>query len=387
MTRKNNLSFDLWFPNIFEFKGGIQVYSAVFLQALQELLPESNYQVFLKHDTQYLSDYQFLQKTNYYFAGNSPLSLRTAIFGAKIIGSKLKQRPSLIISGHVNFSPVAYWLKRLLGIPYWICVYGVDAWNIKRPALKTALHYADRIISIGSYTRDRLLTEQNLAPEKISILPCTFDVSRFQIAAKPPHLLKRYGLKPEQPVILTVARLDSSDIRSKGYEEILHALPQIRASIPNVHYLLVGKGSDRSRIEKFIAKLNLQDCVTLTGFVPDEELAQHYNLCDVFAMPSKGEGFGIVFLEALACGKPTLGGNQDGAIDALCHGELGVLVNPDNQEEIATNLVKILTENYPNSLLYQPEKLRQKVLETFGYEQFKQKLATLIDDFVMESLK
>lgn len=380
MKKKENLSFNLWFPNIFEFKGGIQVYSAVFLQALQELLPESSFQVFLKHDTQYLSSYKFLEKTNYYFAGNSPLGLRTAIFAAQIMGYGLWQKPNLVIATHLNFTPAAYWLKKIAGIPYWGVAHGVEAWNIENPSLKTALQQADRILAVSSYTREILIAEQNLEPTKVSILPNTVDVSRFQIAPKPPHLLKRYGLKPEQPIILTVARLDNSE-RSKGYEQILHALPQIRTSIPNVHYLLVGKGSDRSRIEQLITKLNLADCVTLAGFVPDEELAEHYNLCDVFAMPSKNEGFGIVYLEALACGKPTLGGKIDGAVDALCHGELGVLVDPDNVGEIATNLSQILQGTHPHSILSQPEILRQRVRDTFGYEQFKHKLAALIESF------
>ena len=88
-------------------------------------------------------------------------------------------------------------------------------------------------------------------------------------------------------------------------------------------------------------------------------------------MPSKGEGFGIVYLEALACGKPVLGGNQDGAIDALCQGKLGVLVNPDDLDEIASNLIDILQNTHSNSLLYQPQLLQQKVIEKFGFESFK----------------
>ncbi len=95
-------------------------------------------------------------------------------------------------------------------------------------------------------------------------------------------------------------------------------------------------------------------------------------------MPSKGEGFGIVYLEALACGKPTLGGDRDGAIDALCHGELGALVNPDNIEEIAKTIIQILQGIYPHPIMYQPELLRQKVIETFGFDRFKQTLAKLM---------
>jgi len=175
---------------------------------------------------------------------------------------------------------------------------------------------------------------------------------------------------------LTVTRLASGD-RYKGYDQIIRALPEIRRQIPNIHYLLVGKGNDRDRIEAIIDEVNVRDCVTLAGFVPDDELSDHYNLCDVFAMPSKGEGFGIVYLEALACGKPTIGGNQDGAIDALCNGELGVLVDPDNVEKLGETIVEILQGKYSLPILYQPETLRQKVIQTYGFDRFKEYLSNL----------
>jgi glycosyltransferase involved in cell wall biosynthesis len=374
----NRTTFHLWLPNIFEFKGGIQVYLAVFLKALQSLYPNSDYEVFLKHDTRSLPDLSFLSHTRFQFYGTWPLPLRTAVFASQIISIGLWQRPSLVISTHVNFTPAAYWLKRLTGMPYWVIVYGTDAWNIERPPLQKALHHADRILSISNYTRDRLIKEQNLNPAKISLLPCTFDASRFQIRPKPQHLLNRYRLTTEQPIILSVGRLDSTQ-PYKGYDKILRALPEIRRQIPNVHYILVGQGSDRPRIEQLIAQLNLQNCVTLAGFVPDNEIGDYYNLCDVFAMPSKGEGFGIVYLEALACGKPTLGGNQDGAIDALCNGELGALVDPDNVDAIARTLIQILQGTFDNPILYQPESLRKKVIENFGFECFKQRLAELME--------
>jgi glycosyltransferase involved in cell wall biosynthesis len=91
-------------------------------------------------------------------------------------------------------------------------------------------------------------------------------------------------------------------------------------------------------------------------------------------MPSKAEGFGIVYLEALACGKAVLGGNQDGAIDALCHGKLGALVNPDDVQALAQTLTEILIKKYPNSLMYQPESLRDLVMNVFGFEQFQSTL-------------
>ncbi|PSM50679.1 glycosyltransferase [Chroococcidiopsis sp. CCALA 051] len=367
----------LWFPNIFEFKGGIQVYSAFLLDALESLYPNWHYQVFLKHDTRSPSDLARSRHTQFHCTGALPLPLRTIGFAAQICGAGLRQRPSLAIATHLNFTVAAYWLKQLTGMRYWAIAHGVEAWDIRKPALQKALHHADRILAVSSYTRDRLLKEQNLDPAKVSLLPNTFDADRFKIQPKPQYLLERYGLTPEQPVILTVARLDCRE-RYKGYDQILQALPEIRRQIPGVRYLIVGKGSDRDRIEQLIAKLDLKDCVTLTGFIPDAELGDHYNLCDVFAMPSKGEGFGIVYLEALACGKPTLGGDRDGAIDALCHGELGALVDPDDTNAIARTLIQILQGTYSHPIIYQPEVLRQKVINTFGFEQFKQTMDNLI---------
>jgi len=374
----------LWFPNIFQFKGGIQVYSEFLLQALQKLYPKTRYEVFLKHDVGSAKDDHELANTHFHYSGHWNIKLRTLAFASQILVYAILQRPQLIIATHINFAIVGYLLKRLLKIPYWAVAHGVDAWNIQNPRLITALKYADRIISVSNYTRDRLLQEQNLDPEKVSLLPNTFDADRFAIQDKPAYLLERYGLSAEQPIILTVTRLASSD-GYKGYDQIIQALGQIKRHIPNVHYLLAGKGDDQSRIEQLIAQLNLQDSVTFAGFVPDHELCDHYNLCDVFAMPSTGEGFGIVYLEALACGKPTLGGNQDGAIDALCHGELGALVDPLNIDAIAQTLIQILQGTYPNTLIYQPQALRQKVIDTFGFARFQQTLAELIHNFSSQS--
>lgn len=279
-----------------------------------------------------------------------------------------------MLATHLNFTIASLILKRLLGIPYWVVAHGIEAWNIKNRYLQTALMEADLILAVSNYTRDRLLKEQNLDPRKVTVLPNTFDAYRFQPAPKPAYLLAKHSIKATQPVILTVARLSAGE-QYKGYDRILQAIPQIRQSIPDIHYVIVGQGNDKPRIEQLIAELNLQDCVTLAGFVPDEQLCDYYNLCDVFAMPSKGEGFGIVYLEALACGKAVLGGNQDGAIDALCHGKLGALVNPDDVQAIAQTLTQILMQKYPNSLIYQPDSLRSLVIDTFGFEKFQFTLA------------
>jgi glycosyltransferase involved in cell wall biosynthesis len=372
--------FCVWIPNIFDFKGGIQIHSAFLLKALEGLYPEVEYHAFLKHDRQVSDDVSQFPRTHFHFFGKFPLLLRTGFFSVKIVLQALIHRPDLILSTHLNFILAAYWIKRLIGTPYWVIAHGVEAWDIQRLDLRVALQSADRILCVSNYTRDRLVKEQALDPDKVGLLSNTFDASRFQIAPKPIALLERHQLKPEQPIILTVSRLASSE-QYKGYDKLLIAVSQIRQTIPNVHYIIVGKGDDRARIEQMIADLNVQDCVTLVGLIPDEELCSYYNLCDIFAMPSKGEGFGIVYLEAIACGKPTLAGNQDGSVDALAQGKLGALVNPDDTDEISQTLIHMLQKTYPNPLIYQPEHLRQMVIELFGFEQFEQTLQSQLEHF------
>jgi glycosyltransferase involved in cell wall biosynthesis len=379
LMKQHQSCIHLWIPNMFEFKGGIQVYSAFLLDALHNLNLDVNYEVFLKHDTKRTGDLNGYPNTKFHFAGSAPSKIKTAVFASQILTRGIIRRPELVIATHINFAPAAYRLKQLTGIPYWAVAHGVDAWNIQKTSIQKSLHHADLILPVGGYTRYRLIAEQRLDPAKLAVLPNTFDLDRWKIAPKPQYLLDRYHLTDRQQIILTVARLDSTE-QYKGYDQILQALPEIRTQIPDVHYLLVGKGSDRPRIEQTISDLHLQDCVTLAGFISDEELCDHYNLCDVFAMPSKGEGFGIVYLEALACGKPTLGGDQDGAIDALCHGELGVLVNPDDVDLIAQTLTQILQKTYAHPILYQPEILQERVIDKFGFSQFTQTLQKLLID-------
>ncbi|MEE3718388.1 glycosyltransferase [Tumidithrix elongata RA019] len=382
MSKKVNPKFHVWVPELFSNKGGIQVFSAFFVRGLQELYPTADYQIFLKNDRAIPSNTTYLPQTHFHSAGHWISWLKTPVFAIQLLIGGLWSRPDLIIATHLNFAIVAAWLNRFTGTPYWVVAHGVEAWNIKNSRVIQALHRADRILSVSKFTRDRLLQSHNFHPDRVTILPNTFDPERLRIAPKPSHLLEKYRLQPQQKIILTVSRLIDSE-QYKGYQQVLLAMPQIRRTIPNVHYMIVGTGKDSDRILSLIHQLELQDCVTLTGFIPDAELCDYYNLCDVFAMPSKREGFGIVYLEALACGKPTLGGNQDGAVDALRQGELGALVDPDNLTEIAETLVDILEGNYANPLVYQAEALRHCVIDTYGFACFKQ----ILDRYLQQQLK
>jgi glycosyltransferase involved in cell wall biosynthesis len=374
MSHRPQPLLHFWSPGLFDFKGGIQVFSQFLLTALQDLDPRMQKQVFLMHDrpqTAIAPD-----QTHFHYTGQVPQRWRTPAFAAQVLAAGAWQRPDLVLTTHLSFTVAAYRLKQLRGIPYWTIAHGFEAWDIQRPQVLQALAGADRILAVSSYTRDRLLAHGGINPQKVQILPNTFDATRFQVAEKPAHLLQRHGLTAEQPIILTVNRLAAGE-PFHSYDQILAALPQIQQAIPTVHYLIVGTGDDRDRLERLIQAKQLQHCVTLAGFIPDAELPQYYNLCDVFAMPSQLEGFGIVYLEAMASGKPVVGG-LDGAIDALDHGRLGALVDPCDVPLLATTLLQILQRRHPNPLLYSPSALREATLQTFGPAAFRQTLAHLL---------
>lgn len=393
-------SIHLWIPELFCSKGGIQVFSGFLLQAVQDLYPDANLSVVLKndkrndkrHDSKLDSKYGLVGtsrivnqdsvshrqlKIQTYYSGAIPSPLRTLFFALQLIWLAIAQKPDLVIMTHINFAPIAFLLKKIIGTKYIAIAHGVEAWDIKNPLLKKSLQAADQILAVSNFTRDQLCQDQNLSPQKISILHNTFDANAWKIKGKSPELLKKYGLRADQKIILTVSRLVSSE-QYKGYDRILEALPVIRQTIPDIHYIIVGKGCDRDRIEKIIQHHDLQNHVTLTGFIPDEHLCDYYNLCDLFVMPSKREGFGIVYLEALACGKPVLAGNLDGAVDALCQGEIGVLINPNNLQKITETIIQIISGTYKNQVIYQPEILRNKVICKFGIAHFQKTLTSYL---------
>ena len=144
---------------------------------------------------------------------------------------------------------------------------------------------------------------------------------------------------------------------------------------------LVGEGNDSPRVRKLVRRLGLGKSVVMPGYVSDKGLVDYYNLCDCFVMPSKQEGFGIVFLEAVACGKPVIAGNRDGSRDALLNGKLGILVDPDDLKEIARAIIEIM-ESKARAQLLDREYLRGMAVEHFSVGKFSKEAGLLFNEFI-----
>jgi phosphatidylinositol alpha-1,6-mannosyltransferase len=195
---------------------------------------------------------------------------------------------------------------------------------------------------VSRYTRQSLLGWTKLAPERVRVLPDTVrDI--FTPGTPPQDLRGRLGLGAG-PVLLTVGRLATSE-RYKGHEQIFAALPALRARFPGLVHVVVGDGDDRQRLEARAVELTGDpQAVRFLGFVPDADLPDLYRLADLYVMPSSQEGFGIVYLEAAACGLRVLGGLGGGSGDAIPGEAIGLRVDPEDREALVAAAVRLLGE-------------------------------------------
>ncbi len=364
----------IWTPGIREGAGGIQAFSRVYVMAIREAFPRALIRVFVKNDEPDPDDPLLSMGVVFHSVARRPACLRTTLLVLLGIGLGLWKKPVVAVTTHLHFLPALRMLHWLRSVPVMSVLHGIEAWNLRGGPRVWAMHAADHLMAVSHYTRQVVINSYGIHPDKISVVPNTFDTERFTPGPKPEYLLKRYGLKPDQPVLLTVSRLQLSE-RYKGHRQVLVALQTIRRQFPKVCLVVVGTGNDLASLREAVVARGLADCVILAGHVSGEELPDHYRLCDAFVMPSSKEGFGIVFLEAMATGKPVVAGRIDGSVDALDGGRLGLLVDPNDPGSITEALQQVLSRTPSQALWHDPVALRAAVVEQFGYPRVSRLLA------------
>jgi phosphatidylinositol alpha-1,6-mannosyltransferase len=203
------------------------------------------------------------------------------------------------------------------------------------------LRRVDRFFAVSRYTAG-VLEDQGVAPDRISVVPNGVDPERYR-SSDGDAWRDKHGL-PRGPLILTLCRL----VPRKGIDTVLRSLPAVARAVPGVHYAIAGSGPDRERLEKIVREVDQYDRVTFVGRVPDDEVPACLSAADVFAMPARSEppdveGFGLVFLEANACGRAVIGARAGGVPDAIVPDETGLLVEPDDLDGLAEALIELLT--------------------------------------------
>jgi glycosyltransferase involved in cell wall biosynthesis len=248
-----------------------------------------------------------------------------------------------VVCGHLRLLPlaaVAAWRARarLVLVVHGIEAWGPPHWQWASPRIERLTRLAarrlDAFVAVSDLTRQRFARWMRVPAERGTVVPNCIDTAPFGPGPKPPALLARYGLDG-RTVLLTLSRLSAGE-RYKGLDEVMEALPRLAESVPDVAYLICGDGDDRARLEAKAQALGVADRVVFAGYVPEAEKPDHYRLADAFVMPGRGEGFGIVYLEALACGIPVVASSADASQEAVRHGELGRVVDPDDQDALVT---------------------------------------------------
>jgi glycosyltransferase involved in cell wall biosynthesis len=274
----------------------------------------------------------------------------------------------LIVCGHIHLLPVALLCRRLTRVPVVLVLHGVEVWQAPRRALPGLAKRVDLAISVSELTRRRFLEWSGAAAERVVVLPNCVDLGLYGAGPAPHGLAERYRLANRR-VLLTVARLAGRE-RHKGIDEVLELLPALRRRHPELAYLVVGEGPDRARLETKARQLGLADAVVFAGYVPEAEKADHYRLADGFVLAGRCEGFGIVLLEAMACGLPVVASKLDGSREALRGGALGILVDPGDPADLEAGLLRALER---------PAGVVPEGLDYFSAERFDARCHALLD--------
>lgn len=370
MAKPKNIIF--FCLSAFEFTGGIEKFNKCFIKALEEIQTEENetaIEVVSTYDKQ--PDARYLNRIP--FKGFSRNKLASVWYVLKQI-----RKTDLLILGHINLS-IAGVLAKILNpkVKLIMITHGIEVWQPLPFVKQRLLKLSDTILAVSQFTKNQVVYHSKIDPFKIRIFHNTID-PYFKVPdsfGKPEYLLQRYGLSKKHKIVFTLSRLVSSE-KYKGYDKVIEAVAEIAKSNPQIRYILAGKYDEQeyTRIQQLIKTHQAEQYVQLTGFVKEEEITDHYLLADVFIMPSRKEGFGIVFLEAMACGVPVIGGNEDGTVEALRNGELGRLVNPANVIDVKASLCKAIGINNIK------QQLQTDVLEAFGFPKYKLHLKQILSN-------
>ena len=243
---------------------------------------------------------------------------------------------------------VAWAVARLVRLPCVIYAHGEEltTWGqgAKYKTMRFALRHADRVIANSDYTRD-VLVAMGVPPERITLINPGVDVERFRSGLPTADLRQSLGLGDGQPLVLSVGRMQ----KRKGFDHVLSALPALLEHGHDVHYALIGIGEQMDELKAQARSLGLAERTHFLGHVSPDDLPRWYNACDVFAMPNREvdgdtEGFGMVFLEAGACGKPCIAGRAGGTGSAVADNVTGLRVDGTSTADIAAALNRLLSD-------------------------------------------
>ena len=261
---------------------------------------------------------------------------RNALLNAAALGQALRFRPDVTLSAHIVASPAAAAIRHVLGART-VQYFHAEEIGAKPRLAAFAVRQAHESIAVSAYTAG-LITATGAVPERMSVIPCGTDLPRNPTPVSVDH-----------PTFLTIARIEE---RYKGHDVVVRALPLVLAKVPDAQWIVIGDGSLRAGLEHLARSYGVADSISFLGAVSDAQRDLWLRRTHLLAMPSRlpaggfaGEGFGIVYLEAGAYGKPVVAGNVGGALDAVADGESGLLVDPTDPLAVADAITTLLLDH------------------------------------------
>lgn len=287
------------------------------------------------------------------------------IFTIKAILSSISFKPDYIICCHVNFSPILIFLNNFKKIKFSISIYGIEAIEKFSNLKMKALHEADKILTISNYTKNLIKKQNVIFEKKILVIKSCVNENLF-IKNNIYSLKKKYNLNNKR-VLITLSRMSSTE--EKGHNRVLESLLILEKKFQNFIYMIVGGGHD-GRIDEILNENeNLRKKVIFTGPIDDDEKFDYLSLGDIFILPSKNEGFAIVFLEALMAGLIVIAPDKYGCPEGLLNGQLGVLIDVERKDLIAKKIESIFLNKISKNL--QNKKLiRSKAINIYGIKRW-----------------
>ena len=315
--------------------GGIETFNRCLIKALDQIAARNGRRVrifsLLDTSEQFAAMPLGPQMEIHCFSGNRVSFTFAAVAAAR--------RADLVLFGHVNFSPLAL----LAGPPSKaLFVYGVDVWRVMPTLQKFGVSRMQRIFSISSFTAESMASLNRIERGRFTLLPLTLDPGYVDLGNRQTRGRSELCL-PDGRMLLTVSRLNTSDAY-KNIDRLMQALPPVFDRFPDAFSVIIGEGDDRARLERVSHDLGIAAKVLFRGRVSDDLLPSYYKNCDIFALPSTKEGFGIVFLEAMYYGKPCIGANWGGVPEVVANNHTGILVDSPSPANIQNALLRLLND-------------------------------------------
>ena len=307
------------------------------------------------------------------FTGSQRGKLRFAVTALRAA----RKRAKLIVVAHPNLAPVAEGLRLFAPeAKVLVSTHGLEVWEPLPTWRRRALSRANLVLAPSQDTAHHVQMQQEVPQEHIRVLPWALD-PQFEDLLRARALLTPPVDFPEGRVILTVGRWQS-DERYKGMDTLITALPRLLTEWPDLQLVAVGEGDDQAWLEGLAEGRGVRRHVHFLSGLSYPEIAACYAACEVFALPSRAEGFGLVYLEAMACGKPVIGGGHGGVPEVVEDGKTGYLVQHGDVTQLATSLEALLSD--PTVAREMGARGRERVQREFTFSRFAESLKKILRD-------